>query len=183
MLHQQQGAPAQPRPPPATAGGGGGTTPILRLIRSAPNGEATIKLLSDVVADAATNLLLNARQRAVISTGLASSTADPPASASDPRGVFSSPIPRPSGSGGIFSSPVPRPSPSQTGLGGVPQPRHPGFPPPPNDLCVPGRKRSPPPPGGVQWGGGGPRGRNRGWGRGGAGRGGGRGGGRLREAW
>lgn len=145
ILHQQGGSGGSVEPD--------GTNPVLQLIRSAPQGGATIALLSSVVADTATNLLLNSRQRVAISSGLA--LPPPPASFAGPH---SNPASRPAGRG----------------------PPRPGFSfPPPNGHCIPGRKRSPPPRGGLPWGRAGPRGRGGGWGREGGGRG-GRGGGRLR---
>lgn len=139
---------------------------VLRLIRSAPHGEATIACLSNIVADTGTCLLLNTRHRAVISVNLALSPAAP---------VFRADR--------HSSQLLPAPRPPESASGGERHP-HPDFPPPPEHLCMPGRKRSPPPRGGgAQWGVAGQRGRGGGWGRGGGGgrgRRGGRGGGRLR---
>ncbi|CAN0274974.1 unnamed protein product, partial [Hapterophycus canaliculatus] len=173
VLRQQPhgGAAAKPVSGHNTNTTNDGDNGVLQLIRSAPHGDATIAALSRVVNETATNLLLNARQRAVIVNGLPLATPFPAhdaASVTSPRRNPAALYPPPPGLGGGGSS---------GDGGGGPLP-HPGFSPFPNDhLCVPGRKRSHPPPrGGAPWGGAGPRGRGRGWGRGGRG---GRGGGRI----
>ncbi|CAM9293431.1 unnamed protein product [Ectocarpus fasciculatus] len=149
--------------------------PVLRLIRSAPHGDATISFLSSIVTETATNLLLNAHQRATISAGVAlaplpaPSLYSPPPSNGLPTTASVYMSPPPPGSPMSPLSPPPPPGPG----GGRGPPPHLGLPPPRSHLGLPGRKRSSPPHrGGGSWGAAGPRGRGGGWGReGGGGRG------------
>ncbi|CAM9475684.1 unnamed protein product [Ectocarpus sp. 12 AP-2014] len=152
--------------------------PVLRLIRSAPHGDATIAFLLSIVTETATNLLLNTHQRATISAGVALAPVPAP--------LYSPPVPNglpttasvymsppPPGSPMPPLSPPPLPGPG----GGRGPPPHLGLPSPQNHLGLPRRKRSPPHRGGGPWGAAGPRGRGGGLGRRG-GRG-GRGGGGI----
>ncbi|CAN0142553.1 unnamed protein product, partial [Ectocarpus sp. 13 AM-2016] len=134
--------------------------PVLRLIRSAPHGDATIAFLLSIVTETATNLLLNTHQRATIAAGVALAPVAAP--------LYSPPVPNglpttasvymshpPPGSPMPPLSPPPLPGPG----GGRGPPPHLRLPPPQIHLGLPRRKRSPPHRGGGPWGAAGPRGR------------------------
>ncbi|CAB1117678.1 unnamed protein product [Ectocarpus sp. CCAP 1310/34] len=146
--------------------------PVLRLIRSAPHGDATIAFLSSIVTETATNLLLNAHQRATISAGVALAPLPAPLYGPPvPNGVYMSPPPPGSPMSPLSPPHLPGPG------GGRGPPPHLGLPSLQNHFSLPRRKRSHPHRGGGPWGSAGPRGRGGGLGRRG-GRG-GRGGGGI----
>ncbi|CAM9135681.1 unnamed protein product, partial [Scytosiphon promiscuus] len=157
VLHRQPQGAAAANPAGSPSASSEGDNGVLRLIRSAPHGDTTIAALWRVVNETSTNLLLNARQRAVISGGLALATAFPAqevAPSTSLRGNPAPPFPPASGPVGGHSGGGGGGSGGGGGDGaGRPFP-HTTCPPPPHDGCVPGRKRSPPPPrGDGPWGG------------------------------
>lgn len=117
---------------------------VVRLIQSAPHGAATLALLSNIVTETATSLLLSSRQRAAISAGFSSRplTPAPSSMAHDAPRTLSPPHPL-AVSAGSFVPP---------------------FPPPPGGIHGPGRRHHGHPMGMH-------RGRGRGRRRGGRGRG------------